>query len=119
MNDYARTALEKFGEAGKAGSNVHFLGKVGNIERNILYEKAHTFIFPSVGEVFRNLYRGMKYHLPVIARNFGVSPEIVRSGLDGMCMSRRQIRLKNLLLKCLINLKRAEPWAILVKRVAR
>jgi phosphatidyl-myo-inositol dimannoside synthase len=85
-----RLDLEGLVEAQKLGGNVHFMGELDDTKRLLLhgyYANSNIFILPSDKEGFGIVYlEAWSYHLPVIASRHGAAPEVVRNGIDGICV---------------------------------
>jgi glycosyltransferase involved in cell wall biosynthesis len=68
-----------------AGSDVEFLGEVGEAERNALFAESYATLMPgSWPEPFGLVaIESLACGTPVVARRVGALPEIVRDGIDG------------------------------------
>jgi len=57
---------------------VHFLGRISNVEMPLLYSGAEVFVYPTLSETFgKPVVEAMRCEVPIIASNVDSIPEIV------------------------------------------
>jgi phosphatidyl-myo-inositol dimannoside synthase len=96
--------LENLAIASGVGENVHFTGWLDDLERNTYYETADIFILPSVGEGFGIVFlEAWQHFLPVITSNQGAANEVVRDGIDGICIEPIPEKIAEAIIKLLSN----------------
>ena len=68
-------------------ANVHFSGRVDDEELERLYEWADVFLLPSNREGFGIVYlEAWSHGCPVIGGDEGSAVEVIRHGVDGLCV---------------------------------
>lgn len=82
-----RGALEDLArETGVAGL-VHFHGQVEERVKEALYASSHVFVLPSTGEGFGIVFlEAWRHRVPVVTSNEGAAGEVVRHGVEGLCV---------------------------------
>ncbi len=67
---------------------VHFHGHVDEATKEALYASSHLLVLPSTGEGFGIVFlEAWRHRLPVVTANEGAANEIVRHGLEGLCVA--------------------------------
>lgn len=84
---------------------MNFWGrKIGN-EKNVFWQDADIFVFPSMNEAFGLVaVEAMEYGIPVIASNEGGIPEVVENGVNGLLVEKNNpISLAEAIIKLIDN----------------
>jgi glycosyltransferase involved in cell wall biosynthesis len=82
-----RPALEELARRLGVADRVHFCGYIDDPARDRLYANAHVFVLPSTQEGFGIVFlEAWQHGLPVVTAEGGAAPEIVRHGVDGLCV---------------------------------
>jgi glycosyltransferase involved in cell wall biosynthesis len=85
-----RGALEELARAGGVAARIHFHGYADEETKEALYASSHLLVLPSTGEGFGIVFlEAWRHRLPVVTANEGAAEEIVRNGLDGLCVPPR------------------------------
>jgi len=82
-----RPALEDLARSVGVERFVHFLGFIADSERDAVYSASHLFVLPSTGEGFGIVFlEAWRFGLPTIASNRDAASEVIRHGVDGLCV---------------------------------
>ena len=85
-----RADLEHLTHTSGLSDHVHFLGRLDDRRRDEIYAQGHLFVLPSVKEGFGIVFlEAWRYRLPIVAGNEDASTEVIRHGVDGLCVSPR------------------------------
>lgn len=89
-------AKQKFISIANLKSNryIKFLGQISNQDLKKLYLSSDLFVMPSFGEGFGIVFlEAMSYGIPCIGGNYGGTPEVIRDGIDGFLISKKDEKL--------------------------
>jgi len=82
-----RGALERLARENGVADAVHFHGQVAERVKEALLEASHIFVLPSTGEGFGIVFlEAWRHRVPVITSNEGAASEVVRHGIEGLCV---------------------------------
>jgi len=97
-----RPALEAQARALGVADRTHFLGAVGDAVRDSLYAASDLFVLPSTREGFGIVFlEAWMRHVAVIASDQSACPEVVRHGIDGLCVPPDAGRLADAMIELL------------------
>jgi glycosyltransferase involved in cell wall biosynthesis len=84
----SRGRLEGIAREAGVEAKVHFLGHVDDATRDAVYAASHVFVLPSTGEGFGIVFlEAWKHALPLVASDQDAARELIREGVDGLCVA--------------------------------
>lgn len=91
---------------------ITFHGRTDDAQLDALYASSQVFVLPSTREGFGIVYlEAWLAGLPVIAGNAGAAPEVVRDGIDGLCVEPTPEAISEAVIALLSDTSRREQMA--------
>ncbi len=89
-----RPALESLARSAGVATRVHFLGRVDDATRDAIYSQTDLFVLPSSKEGFGIVFlEAWRCRLAIVAGNQDAATEVIRDGVDGLCVDPRSGRI--------------------------